>query len=168
MKMLFILFLGGLTFAQDSLSQEKFQRIQQLVEGDQGVVAQSVENVSVWSLLVQLFLGLSVVGVLMYVAIRLLKHLQSKTGGPSATGEFKVLQTFFLSPAQKIQKVVIYDKIYLLGVTNENIQVLDVLGSADELDIPQNARTFSSNVDAYLSRFKRNGNASFENAKEGE
>ena len=112
-KVLF--FIGAFwAFAQDSLSDAKFKRIQQLVVENETVnVVQ--EEVSVWSMLLQLVLGLSVVLVLLYVALKLLRHLQMKSSGAQSVSDFHVLQSFHLSPSQKIQKVMIYEKIYLLG-----------------------------------------------------
>ena len=158
-----ILFFAGFLFAEETPSPEfeKLQQVNELLKSET-VKETQVQTVGLGSVLLQLGFGLLVVGVLIWLAVRLLKFLQEGKNNLAGQSEFHVLRTFYLNPKQKIQLVEIFDKKYLLGVTEHSIQVLD-----DNVEVGElvNSENFSQNVDQFLERFKRKN---FAAKKEGE
>jgi flagellar biogenesis protein FliO len=161
----FLLIMVGIAFSQvDSLSNDKFLKVQELVSKSEAAVAPA-ESVSVGSVILQMVLGLAVIGVLFAVLIFLLKKFKIGQNKLVNDADFQVVQTFWLAQNQKIQLVRIYDKNYLLAVGPSGVQLVDENVQLPENLSAVNSETFSQSVDSLLSKYKKN---SLFNKKDGE
>ncbi len=154
-KYLGLFFLRGALWAQENLDEDLIEKLKKVQKITTEELSQELptEKVSLGSVLVQLGFGLVVVFLLIWVVTKVLKYMKISKGLNNGPLEFEVLKTFYLGPKQKIMLTDILGKKYLLGVTNDNIQVID---SDIEYEEDLNSKDFSQNVDQFLKRFKRN------------
>ena len=104
-----------------------------------------------------IFYLLLVVGII-YLAARIYKNnfLQQKNGRHIST-----IESFYLGAKKQISLVKVNDRIYLLGMTDENIELLDKWqeNDFDSLDLvkqdSEEHNSFSDYMDKFLQRKRR-------------
>ncbi len=151
--LLIVLFAGTLFAQNDSIALDKFAKVQSLVAEPQNV--SSGETMSLGTVLLQMGLGLAVIGVLFAILIYLVKKFNLGKNQITDGADFQVLQTFYLASNQKILTVKIYEKIYLLSVSANGVQRIDDdVHLPEKLQIP-NQESFVQTVDKMLEKYKK-------------
>lgn len=153
--------------------QEKFRRLQkEMAAGDGSAPGDSPraaprpapEPLGVFSLTLQVLLGLAFVLVLAVVCIRTLKRFQgrlfSRPGSAAGGDILEVLETCHLGAHQRVVAMRIHDEVGVLGVTQQGISLLTVLkqpaGEIRKRGLGAgNSAAFSENLNKLLDRFKK-------------
>lgn len=152
--------------------QEKFRKLQREMSGgrseasDPGATSlagATGKPASIFSITLQIVLGLVFVLVLAVVTIRLLKRFQgsllSRRG--QARGEiFEVLETCHLGTHQRVVAIRMRDEVGILGVTPQGISLLTTLKEpAEEIRKEMlgdsNPAAFSDSLNKLLDRFRK-------------
>lgn len=150
--------------------QDKFRKFQkEMARGEgpaannrQPAPAKQPEEVGVFSLGLQILLGLAFVLILAVVSIRLLKKFQGRLfarSGQTAGGDiFEILETCHIGTNQRVVAIRLDDEVGVLGVTTHGITLLTMLKQpAEELMKRRagNSAAFSDNLNKLLDRFKK-------------
>ena len=164
-----IIMMFSLSFAQDSVSESeyfenKLRKANQLVDKDQKIRKLDIPEEKRFSTaLGEITFGLVIVCGLIIVSIMLLKKVRQKAMGGNATGnDIKIFQNQYIGQSQRLMTVRFENKVLLLGVTNENIRLLDTLEGEGasafmESNTPEgiNSKQLSNTVNNFLQKFSR-------------
>ncbi|MCX8062863.1 MAG: flagellar biosynthetic protein FliO [Anaerolineales bacterium] len=90
------------------------------------------EAVSTSALLLNVFVKLGLVLLLIYSGAIVLRRRQN-SGHPLRRKQIQVLETTHLSPHRALHLVRVGDQTYLIGATDQNIQLLSQIEAADSL-----------------------------------
>lgn len=150
--------------------QDKFRKLQkEMARGESGAAtarqaapAKNPESVGVYSLGLQILVGLAFVLILAVISIRLLKKFQGRLfsrSGQTAGGDIlEILETCHIGTNQRVVAIRLDDEVGVLGVTAQGISLLTVLKQpAEELMKRRagNSAAFSENLNKLLDRFKK-------------
>jgi flagellar protein FliO/FliZ len=100
-----------------------------------GVGSGTVPELSYWSLIAKLGMGLALVGLLVWGLVLLLRRTGLGQQLTSGGGTVRVAERAFLGPKKAIYLVEIGDRVLALGITEQSISVLAEWRSG-ELDLP--------------------------------
>lgn len=151
-RVIWLMYAWGCLWAQDSLIDEKWNRVKELSQSEDIKNIASPGAVGIGSLVSQMFLGLFVVIVLIFIVLFLLKKLQYNKILPQSNYGFSILDQFGIGQNQKLLVVKVQGKALLLGVSQQNIQLIKEL---DLVDQQPSSKTFSKSIDLALNAFKK-------------
>jgi len=150
---------------QDTLSldlQQKLLNAQQINQTNPQDISEPV-TVSVTGLLLETVIGLAIVIGLIFLTVYLFKKLQGAKwmSENQQAIDMEILQNKMLGPQQRIVLAKIGSDFMLLGVTNENINLIKMIDSSQiDQDFTENqavGQEFSQSVNQLLAKFRKDG-----------